>query len=769
MKNLVEYSERVNLTGELDEDELRLLGQRVIERAEQDKKSMKEWADCVDEGLELCKPEFKPKSEPWDGAANYKAMILAEASNDFGNRCKIELMRERNLVKTGVLGATTLKNVIEQTSTETSIVREQMEKITAQLEQLQQAGGELEPQQQQMLEQLQTLITENDQKIIDSRNDLREKQHRADRVSEAMNWAVDNRMEHWRTDHSDMLYRLPLHGTSFKKTFYDPSDNCYRSTVVLYPDFIVNQNTVHLDTARAFTHIIDVDKSTSDHRMDKGIWREVDLFPDGEEPETGSNEQEEVDKTEDNPNRFYEQLCWYDIDDDGTEEPYIVTVHVGSQNVVRMVARYDIDTIMVRIKDRPGYGSRPSIYPLNEAKRKLATMIIEDAQESGIEPILPEQEDFDGFELAVVKPKSMLTKYGFMKSLDGTFLDVGLFHQLGPLTAGINKVSNDLLNAGTLANLQGGITARGFRKTPGPFRIKPGEFTNTEIPAEQLASSMLPLPFKEPSATLMALRQGMEEQGRGFVANVDAAIQSNTAPTTALAMVQESLTTQTAKVSAVVDSMTQEFKVLYQLMRDYFDPDDYRELIGDDDADLNADFNVRGLSVVCGANPEMSSKMQRMILAQAELEQVPLVLQAGGNPIPIIKSYFRRIGSENVDEIFPNEAEMSPEEKQQMQAMLQQQEMANQMAQQQLEMVTLQTELLKSEQERKDFEAQIKARETLAKMDKMLEEVQEIKAKTLWTLERAESEEVKNQIDVYTARSNELDKAEAALSRDEQP
>ena len=88
-----------------------------------------------------------------------------------------------------------------------------------------------------------------------------------------------------------------------------------------------------------------------------------------------------------------------------------------------------------------------------------------------------------------------------------------------------------------------------------------------------------------------------------------------------------------------------------------------------DDASIELDFDIDGLSITCGANPEMSSRMQRMILAQAELEQFDRVVQSGGNPIPIIKNYFKRIGTENLDEIFPNESEMSPEEKAQMQQM----------------------------------------------------------------------------------------------------
>jgi len=247
-----------------------------------------------------------------------------------------------------------------------------------------------------------------------------------------------------------------------------------------------------------------------------------------------------------------------------------------------------------------------------------------------------------------------------------------------------------------------------------------------------LQASIAPIPGKEPSQTLFMLNEKREASARSFSSNADigSQIQANTAPTTALAMIQESLIPHTAHMSMIVDSMSEEYKVLFQLNRSHLDADDYKTVVGDDEAVFTDDFNTDGLSVTCGANPEMSSKMQRMMLAQAELEQIDRVIQAGGNPIPIIKNYYKRIGSENLDEIFPNEAEMSPEEKAQMQAMQQQQELSNQLQQQQVELMALQADLLRKGEERKDFEAKVSATETNAKIDKMFEEIEKIKAET---------------------------------------
>lgn len=763
MDKLIKFAEADNLTDQLNDTELAKLSEDVLRRASEDKKSMQDWESCVEEGLKLCKPEFKPRDEPWPGASNYKSMILPEAANEFGNRCKIELMRDRDLVKTEIIGQRTIKNLIEQINTDNSIEKEQLEKMMGMVQQLQESGGQVDPQMQEQLTAKQQEIVKNEDKIKALRASIKDKNQRCDRVSEAMNWAVNNKMPTWRQDHIDMLYRLPLHGTSFKKTVYDDLDGCYKSHVIMYPDFIVNQATVNLDSARSFTHIIAVSQATAQQRVKDGTWRDIPLFDVEYEADAGTDEAEGAETTDKNPERFYEQYCWIDLDDDGIQEPYIVTLHVASGHVVRIVARYDVDTIIVSSTDELyDFGA----LPIPRAQRSRAAIILADAKEMGVEPVIPEGNDLSGFKVVAVKPQPILTKYGFMKSIDNTFLDVGLFHWIGPKTMGINKATNDLLNASTLANNPFGFTAKGFRKKQGPITMRPGELKATEIDAQSLQSSIWMNQFREPSQTLLALRDGLENESRGFSANVDATVQSNTAPTTALAMVQESMMKHSAHVSLIIDSMSDEFKILFSLIRNYFSKEDYRELTGDEEANIYEDFAVDGLAIICGANPEMSSRMQRMILAQAEMEQVPVITQAGGNPLPIIKNYLYRIGTDNVDEIFPNEAEMSPEEKAQMQAMQQQQQMSVQMQQQQLELTQLQTELLKRDQDRKDFEAQSEAKERDAKIAQMIADTMNDKfesfSRSILNLEKAESEEVKNQISQYTAASNEITKAEQA-------
>jgi len=769
VKSLIAMMGKQNIAEDLDKDELREIAENVIRRADEDRSTMQDWMDGVEEGLRLCKPEFCGKSEPWEGAANYKSTLLTEASNNFGNRASLEIMRDPRLVKAEIIGLDTLQNVIEKKTGEIAEMQEQLDAINAQAEELKQGGQELDAELQKRIDQITAEIKERASVIKQKKLAIKEKAQRADRVTEVMNWQINSNMKEWRKDQKRLMYSLPNIGTIFKKTFYDESLGRCVSHVINFPDFIVNQSTVCMETCRSFTHVFAVSDSAARAKIKSGIWRKTDHFKDYDSDnddgyDKGSNEANSADNATDNPDSYYEQYCWIDLDDDGCEEPYIVTVHKASSEVMRIVARFDFDGLYVKFKDM-----RPM--PLLDAQRARAADILKDAEEFGVKPELPDAMDLTGFKIVRIEPKPVISKYGFIPSYDGKFLDMGFFHFLGSATMASNKATNDLLNAGTLANNATGISAKGFRKRAGEFKMKMGQIMGTEIPADQLATSIFMLPFKEPSQTLFQLNEGIKASSAGFISNSDASsqIQANTAPTTALTIVQESLMHHTAHMSLIIDSMTEEFQILFALNSDYLNDEEYRAIVGDDEASYADDFATDGLSITCGANPEMSSKSQRMMLAEAEMAQLPMVMQAGGNGYAIVKNYYKAIGSQNVTEYFPNQAEMSPQDKANMQQMTKAQEQANALQEQQNKLQELQVALLGRAEDRKDAELEVTKQKTLAEVDKTLEQVQETKAKTLLTLEQAETEQVTNQINVYTTRSDELTKAEEAQAASQIP
>lgn len=753
VKSLIKIMDAPNCVSMLTDDQLTDIASDVLERFNEDHASMKDWSECVDKGLDLCRPEFVAKDDPWPNSANFKSTILTEASNQFGNRAVMELLRAPKLVKAEIVGIRALINNVNKQMGEIADAKKALESISQSVQQAQQQGAQIDPQQQQQIAELAKAISEKEQSIKDKKQQIKDKQSRADRVDELMNWQINTDIKDWRTNQKRLMYTLPNVGTLFKKVYFDTSLGRVVSHIINYPDFAVNQSTNSIRDARSFTHIIAVTKSQFNERVRSGLWKDCDLYRKADRGDAGGNEEQTAKNAQENQNRFLEQYCWIDLDDDGIDEPYIVTVHEASASIVRIVARFNDDGIFVKYKDQ-----KP--LPLIEAQKQRAKDAIKTAQEVNIAPDIPAADDFKGLEIVRIEPFDVITKYGFIPSYDGSFLDLGYFHLIGSITMGVNKTTNDLLNGGSLSNLQTILTAKGFRKRSGPMKVIPGSFVPTEVSAQDLQQSILPLPFKEPSATLFQLNEKMENIGRSFGINIDAgALQSNTAPTTALAIIQEQMVDLSAHNSRIIDSMSDEFAIIFILNKYNLNDDDYRKVVGDDEAIYRDDFATDSMSIVPTATPEQSSKMQRMMLAEAEMAQVPTVIQAGGNPIPIIKNYFIRMGSDNVDEIFPNEAEMSPDEKAQRDNMMAQQKQSNDMAQAQLQFTQLQTELLKRDQDRKDKQYEEGDEKRDAELHKLM-------ADTFKTLMDGEASRVKAGVSVIETMADALSTNEALMKQD---
>lgn len=754
IKDLIEFIGVKNIAEDIDKDTLMKIGADVCERFLQDQESMKEWADAVDFGLKLIKQELRGKATPWENAANFKSPILTEASLAFGNRASLELLRSKNLVKTDVIGLKTQGASIARQSENIREAKEAAEAQQQAIQQLTEGGGQAPPQTAQELEQLQQQISQQTQLLEERRDGMRDKTERADRITEVMNFQINHEMSEWRKQHKRMLYTLPNVGTMFKKTIFDPLLGRNISHIIHYPDFVANQATTEIETARSFTHILDKSQNEIFENQQAELWLEVDIYPEDSEGDEGSNEKEEVTEATDNPNRFLEQYCFADLDKDGYEEPYIITVHETSRQVVRIVARYDESSIIVT----NGNGVVETLVENAQRQaRELEEAATLQAQRANVEFIEPQAPDFKKIDLVRIDASQQITKYGFIPSQDGTFLDLGYFHLIGGITMGVNATTNQLIDAGTLANRPMGLLAKGFRKKMGPIKFRIGEWMSTEVQAGQLAGSILPLPIKEPSQTLFALNEKLDAQGRQFAASVDASgqIQANTAPTTALAVIQEQLIPLSALMSRIIDAQSEEFQKLFKLNQKFLDPQQYQEILDDPQADFNADFTSDGFDIVPTANPEMSSKMQRIQMAEVQMSMFDRVLQAQGNPIPLVRNFFDAIGSELTDQVFPDEQRMSAGDQQRLDALRAQTEQQNQLAEQQNQIGQLQVDLLTRAEDRKDFEAQEKAKKNQAEIEKIIIEIDKMNADIILTLEKAETEDVSNQISVYTAQVQE--------------
>lgn len=681
IRQLVDQIQSLNIAEDLDEETLIALGKRVKETYERDWESMKDWREDVEEGIKLMKQEYKPKTTPWQGASNYKDPLINEASIRFGDKATLEILKPKDLVSASVIG----------------------------------------------------------------RDPDGQKKELAERIAEAMNYQINFKMADWRKDQKRLLYTLPTTGDVFKMLIYDGVEEECESVMITYPDFAVNQATKSMDKARAFSHCFDLSANEVAERVMCGKWLDLnkdDRKKTGRDVDggKGSNEEQKAEKAVDNDYHYIQQQCFYDLDEDGYEEPYIVTIKKMTSEVVRVVARYDEWSIIVK---RDG-----KVMPLPEAMEIQSTS--DSAEFGGIFRSLigvqqPEV-DISKFELQKIVPFQNVVKYGFIPNPDGTFLDLGYAHLMGAIVQAINTGTNQLTDRATLNNVGGGFLSKEFRKTTGRIKIRMGEYQKTDVPAAVMQNGIYEHPVTEPSQTLYQMVKDMLDRGGQFLATVDVSgkIQANTAPTTALAIIQEAVVPTTALFQSVIDSETDEFRVLFRINKRTFPKDLYQQILGSQDVDPQADFDERLIAMEPTANAEMSSRLKRMQTAQIEMEALPTVIQAGGNPGPIVRGFFDAIGSQVTDEVFPEDQSSISEQDRQMMAQMQEQQRIQQQIQQ------AQLQLLQREQDRLDRDTDAKVAKARQEIKNLQAEVIETFSQAAWNVERAETEQLKNRIDQYT-------------------
>ncbi len=562
-----------------------------------------------------------------------------------------------------------------------------------------------------------------------------EKAKQAERVAEYSNFQLNVEMKEWRDEHEKLLYKLPYDGCGFKKTFFDHRLGRPVSNLVLYPNFVVSNEIDSIVRMRRFSEEFELTKNGVIERQNQGLWVEEIIASESD------NEDNEAEA--DSFTTFIEQQGFFDLDGDGYEEPYTFVVSKSSGQVVRITARFEPSDVLV--KDEK-----------NKRAARLSDLIGPDG--------LPAT---DGKrEVVRIKDVETITKYAFLHDPEGGFLDIGYGYILGALTNSVNTTVNQLHDAGTLSNRQSGWLAKGFRRKMGNSSFKPGEWKQTQIAAQDLHNGIVPLPVKEPSPTLFSLMQFTISSIQELSASADLsqALGANAPATTTLALVQEQQQSAGAIILRIYRAMSSEFKKLFVLNSKFLDPAEYQEVLDDPEANFEADFNVKSMNVVPVANPEISSKIQRIQQAQAELSQVELIAQTGGNVRAVVIKFLEAIGTQNIDEIYPEE-----DPQQRLQRLLTENPELAELISGEAERLDLiaasQADALEREEARKDAE-------TASKLDKEQSEVKKNDSATILNLEKAETEDLNNSISTYTA-SLDLDNKqlqnEQALQQLQQP
>lgn len=390
------------------------------------------------------------------------------------------------------------------------------------------------------------------------------KQARGERVSKYMNFQVTEDIDNWLDGTDRLLHVLPIVGTCFRKVYYDPLKEKVVSKFLTYDDVIVNSKAESLGAARRVSHKLYKYNNFVKEMVLAGVWSDHDL---------GEAESEDADI--DAPHLFIEQHRWLDLDKDGYEEPYIVTVHKESNKVMRIVARYDAESL----------------------KLKAGSLIR-------------------------INPIQYFIKYPFIPNPDGGFYDIGFGTLLHPINGSINTVINQLLDSGTLANTGGGFLSRGIKLASGSVRFKPGEWKHTDVMGQDLRQGILPLPVRDPSQVLFQLLGLLITAGKD-ISSVQEAMSGqkpgeNVSAATVTALIEQGLKVFSGIYKRIYRSLTAEFKLIFRLNAVYLNKRQYIAVL--DENIQQDDFTQDDFDIKPSAEPEFSLDTQRVGRAEALLK-----------------------------------------------------------------------------------------------------------------------------------------------------
>jgi len=567
------YLEMTNIADDVDDDVLKEIGSKVIEDFKIDKDSREEWEEMIDGALELAKQVIDKKYFAGELVANVKYPALSTAAIQFHARALPNIIKGRDVVKGKVIGISTppeLPEISEQPTEE--------ELITA-------------------------------QGILDQQADVAQKQARAERVGNFMSYQFLEEIGEWQDDLDQLLISLPIVGCAFKKTFLDTVDGKPESSYVSAKDLVVNYKAKSLKTASRVSHVLELSPTVIEERMRGEVFLDVDL---GEPAATEGKDPND----DEAPHEFIEMHTRWDLDDDGYKEPYVITVHKESEEVVRIVARFDADGVI--------------------------------SNEKG--------------DIVKIEPVQYFTRFLFMPAFDGNFYGMGFGGLMSHLNATINDTINLLLDSGARASLGGGWLGKGINLAKNAVTyLKKGEWKHTTNTGDDLRKGIVPAQYKEPSAVLFQLLGLMLEATKevSSVSDVLTGEQqgANASPTTTLALIEQGLKVFSSVYKRLQRSLKSEFQKVRRLNRLYLDPKHYIIVLDDQNA-LIEDFYEKDIDIIPVSDETELTHIQKLIKAEALMN----MKGTGLNDREIDKRYLEAMELPDIEKLLPAEnAEPEPD------------------------------------------------------------------------------------------------------------
>jgi len=443
-----------------------------------------------------------------------------------------------------------------------------------------------------------------------------EKKEAAARVQDDMNYQLTEKMVEFRPEHERMLWSLPATGSAFKKVYYDPNLGRQVSIFIPAEDIVLPYGTTEMDTCYRITHVMRKTKNEILKLQQAGFYRDIELSePDKSISDIQKAKDKETGFSDLNDDRYTLYECHVDLDLKGFEDeedgektgimlPYVVTLIKGTNDVLAIRRNWNEDDPLklkrqhfVHYQYIPGFGA-----------------------------------------------------YGF-----------GLFHLIGGFAKSATSLMRQLIDAGTLANLPGGLKTRGLRIKGDDTPIAPGEFRDVDVGSGTIRDNILPLPYKEPSQTLYTLLQNIVEEGRRFAATADMKVSdmSGNAPVgTTLALLERQLKVMTAVQARVHFALKQELGLLKNIIRDYSDTDYLYEPEGTKGPRAKqSDYNH--VDVIPVSDPNAATMSQRVVQYQAVIQMAQMAPDIYDLP-QLHRSMLEVLGIKNAAKLVPLEEDMKP-------------------------------------------------------------------------------------------------------------
>jgi len=440
----------------------------------------------------------------------------------------------------------------------------------------------------------------------------KEKEDAAERVKDDMNYQLTDMMPEYRPEHERMLWGLGLSGNAFKKVYYDPNIERQVSMYVPAEDIVVPYGASNLETAERVTHVMRKTKNELHKLQVAGFYRDVDLgepFLDVDEAEKKIAEKLGFNPTEDDRYKILEMHVNLDLENGDSENgialPYVITIEKGTGTILAIRRNWNPD---------------------DDLKLK----------------------------------RQHFVHYGYIPGFG--FYCFGLIHLIGAFAKSGTMILRQLVDAGTLANLPGGLKSRGLRIKGDDTPIAPGEWRDVDVPSGAVRDNILPLPYKEPSQVLNQLMNQIIEEGRRFASAADMKVSdmsANSPVGTTLAILERTLKVMSAVQARIYYAMKQEFKLLKGIIRDYTPTEySYDPEVGDRRA-KQSDYD--NCDVIPVSDPNAATMSQKVVQYQAVMQMAQANPQIYDLP-ELNKQMLEVLGVKNIGKLIPSVDTQKPKD-----------------------------------------------------------------------------------------------------------